>query len=225
METRALITPLNEDVNKLNTKVLHLFPGEETTYYSFDSISDDFGNIYLPKLLNSINPGNLPPHKLTLKRGAPIMLLRNVDPKIGLCNDTRLIYRNFRRNVIEADILGGRFKGLRMFLPLMPLKSAEDAKMQFELTRKQFPVRLSFALTINKSQGQTIGNVRIFLSNHVLSHGQLYVALSRGVSESTTNILVKNCAVDGHAGVYTKNIIYKEIFDLITMRLTSLNDV
>ncbi|KAK8947046.1 hypothetical protein KSP39_PZI007284 [Platanthera zijinensis] len=54
--------------------------------------------------------------------------------------------------------------------------------MPFELTRKQFPVRLSFALTINKSQGQTIGNVGIYLPNHVFSHDQLYVALSRSVS-------------------------------------------
>ncbi|KAK8957415.1 hypothetical protein KSP39_PZI000866 [Platanthera zijinensis] len=75
METRALITPLNKDVNKLNTQCLDLFPGEENTYYSFYSVSDDFENLYLPELLNSINSRNLPPHKLTLKRGAPIMLL------------------------------------------------------------------------------------------------------------------------------------------------------
>ncbi|KAK8947047.1 hypothetical protein KSP39_PZI007285 [Platanthera zijinensis] len=67
--------------------------------------------------------------------------------------------------------------------------------MSFELTRKQFPVRLSFALTINKSQDQTIRNVGIYLPNHVFSHGQLYVALLRGVSAHSTRVLVKKTMI------------------------------
>ena len=78
------------------------------------------------------------------------------------------------------------------------------------LKRIQYPVRVSFALTINKSQGQTIPNVGIFLRNHVFSHGQLYVALSRGVSEHTTKILVKNGILGRLEGVFTKNVVYKE---------------
>ncbi|KAL0304597.1 UNVERIFIED_CONTAM: hypothetical protein Scaly_3018500 [Sesamum calycinum] len=81
MENRAIITPLNDDVNKLNEKAINAFPGEEVTYYSFDSVPDDTRNLYLPEFLNSISPGNLPPHKLVLKKGSPIMLLRNIDPK------------------------------------------------------------------------------------------------------------------------------------------------
>ncbi|KAL0458608.1 UNVERIFIED_CONTAM: hypothetical protein Slati_0488000, partial [Sesamum latifolium] len=152
MENRAIITPLNDDINKLNEKAINIFPGEEMTYYSFDSVPDDTRNLYLPEFLNSISPGNLPPHKLILKKGSPIMLLRNIDPKIGLCNGTRIICRRFGRNLIEAEILAGQFKGMRVFLPRIPLKSAEYAKMLFEMIRRQFPIRLSFAMTINKSQ-------------------------------------------------------------------------
>ncbi|KAK4385903.1 hypothetical protein Sango_2714300 [Sesamum angolense] len=61
MENRAIITHLNDDVNKLNEKAINAFPGEEVTYYSFDSALDDTRNLYLPKFLNSISPGNLPP--------------------------------------------------------------------------------------------------------------------------------------------------------------------
>ncbi|KAK4391408.1 60S ribosomal protein L39-1 [Sesamum angolense] len=68
MENRAIITPLNDDVNKLNEKAINAFPGEEVTYYSFDSVPDDARNLYLPEFLNSISPGNLPPHKLVLKK-------------------------------------------------------------------------------------------------------------------------------------------------------------
>ncbi|KAM1515861.1 hypothetical protein ACFXTH_014887 [Malus domestica] len=79
------------------------------------------------------------------------------------------------------------------------------------MMRKQFLVKLSFALTINKSQGQTIPHVGIYLPDHVFSHGQLYMALSRGVSVSTTKVLVKKGELHGHEGVFTKNVVYKDI--------------
>ena len=79
------------------------------------------------------------------------------------------------------------------------------------MIRRQFPIRLSFALTINKAQGQTIPNVGIYLLDHVFSHGQLYVALSRRVSQSTTKLLVQKGTIPGEEGVHMKNIVYKEI--------------
>ncbi|KAL0311217.1 UNVERIFIED_CONTAM: hypothetical protein Sangu_2416400 [Sesamum angustifolium] len=47
--SRALLTPLNDDVNKLNEKILTIFHGEEVTYYSFDLVADDTLNLYLPE--------------------------------------------------------------------------------------------------------------------------------------------------------------------------------
>ncbi|KAL0328034.1 UNVERIFIED_CONTAM: hypothetical protein Scaly_2236000 [Sesamum calycinum] len=183
-------------------------------------VADDARNRYLPEFFNSLSTGSLPPHKLTLKRRSSIMLFRNIDPKIGLCNGTRLICHQFDRNIIEAEILAGQFKGMRAFLPRIPLKSAKDANIPFEMTRRQFPVRQSFALTINKSQGQTIHNVGIYLGSHVFSHGQLYVAPSRGVSERTTKVLVRKGSVVGHEGVYDKNVVFKEIFAKLQSSLT-----
>lgn len=213
MMDRAIITHLNDDVNRVNERVLTTFQGrDEITYYSFDSVAEDHHNLFLPEFLNSITAGNLPPHKLTLKKGCPIMCLRNFDPRIGLCNGTRLMCHNFGRYFIDAEILCGEFKGIRVFLPRIPLNTSEDAKLPFEMTRKQFPVRLSFALTINKSQGQTIPNVGVYLPDHVFTHGQLYVALSRGVSESTTKVLVRKGTVPTHEGVFTRNVVYQELF-------------
>ena len=63
--------------------------------------------------------------------------------------------------------------------PWFSLYTSASLGLPFMLSRKQFPVRISFAITINKSHGQTIPNVGIYLPRHVFSHGQLYVVLSR----------------------------------------------
>ena len=75
------------------------------------------------------SPGGLPPHILRLKKGAPIMLLRNIDPKVILCNGTRLICRGCFNNVIDAEILTGQYVGTRVFLPRIPLKTTKNVHM------------------------------------------------------------------------------------------------
>ncbi|KAL7615911.1 hypothetical protein Lser_V15G01233 [Lactuca serriola] len=102
-----------------------------------------------------------------------------------------LICRAFQQNVIDAEIAVGQHAGKRVFLPRIPLCPSDDEMFPFKLKRKQFPIQLSFSMTINKAQGQTIPNVGVYLPESVFSHGQLYVALSRGISRVNTKVLVK----------------------------------
>ena len=66
-------------------------------------------------------------------------------------------------------------------------------------------------MTINKAQGQTIPNVGIYLPESVFSHGQLYVALSRGVSHGNTKVLVIHDEQFNGSEVCTVNVVYKEV--------------
>ena len=68
-------------------------------------------------------------------------------------------------------------------------------------------------MTINKSQGQTLSNVGVYLKKQVFTHGQLYVALSRVTSKKGLKILIEND--DGSCGSKTQNIVYKEILQSI----------
>ncbi|KAL4583163.1 hypothetical protein LXL04_007729 [Taraxacum kok-saghyz] len=146
-----------------------------------------------------------------LKVGCPIILLRNIDPSNGLCNGTRLICKSFQMNVIGAEIAVGHHAGKRVFLPRIPLCLSADDMFPFKLKRKQFPIRLSFVMTINKAQGQTIPNLGVYLPELVFLHDQLYVALSIGISRENTKVLVKPIKEFTNEGVYTSNVVYREV--------------
>ena len=138
-------------------------------------------------------------------------MLRNIDLENGLCNGTRLICKSFQHHVIDAEIAVGQHAGKRVFLPKIPLTPSDDDMFPFKLKRKQFPVRLCFAMTINKAQGQTIPHVGIYLPEPVFSHGQLYVALSRGISRANTKVLVHLDEKSTNDEVYTSNVVYREV--------------
>jgi len=113
--------------------------------------------------------------------------------------------------MLDVEILTGSNAEKRVFLPRIKLKTNASSGLPFVLGRKQLPVRLSFAITINKSQGQTIPNVGIYLPWHVFRHGQLYVALSRWVSQNSTKVLIKEGKIEGEDGDFTKNVVFKDI--------------
>ncbi|GJR42154.1 ALP1-like protein isoform X1 [Tanacetum coccineum] len=102
-----------------------------------------------------------------------IILLRNIDHSNGLCNWTRLLCKSLDTNMIDAEIVVGQHVGKRVFVPSIPLCPSNSDMFPFKLKRNQFPVGLSFAMTINKAQGQTIPNVGVYLPDSVFSHRQL----------------------------------------------------
>lgn len=211
--SRAILSTRNEYVDKINMQLIERFPGDEVIFHSFDHAEDDPHNYYPSEFLNSLTPNGLPPHVLKLKVNCPVILLRNLDPANGLCNGTRLVVRAFQRNAIDAEIVLGQHAGKRVFLPRIPLCPSDDDMFPFRFKRKQFPIRLCFAMTINKAQGQTIPNVGVYLPNPVFSHGQLYVALSRATSRNNLKVLVAPVKDDifTRVGTFTKNIVYKDV--------------
>lgn len=194
---RAILAAKNNDVNVINLSIQAQIPGDCHTYKSVDSVTNQDEAVNYPiEFLNALDLPGLPPHILSLKIGAPIILLRNLNPP-RLCNGTRLAVKRMMNNVIEATIFNGSFRGEDVLIPRIPMIPTD---MPFEFKRLQFPIRLAFAMTINKAQGQTLQVCGINLENPCFSHGQLYVACSRVGKPSNLFIY----APDGR----TKNVVY-----------------
>ncbi|KAK9048068.1 hypothetical protein SSX86_032968 [Deinandra increscens subsp. villosa] len=213
---RAVLAPTNEVVDDINNRLLSLVPGEEHEYLSSDSVcqdeivGDNFDrNLCSPDVLNSLHISGIPNHRLVLKVGIPVMLLRNIDQRNGLCNGTRLQIVSLGRHVIEAVIISGNNIGFRTFIPRLSLIPT-DNRIAFRFQRRQFPISVCFAMTINKSQGQSLSRVGLYLKSPVFSHGQLYVALSRVKSKKGLKILILD--EDGRTTNVTRNIVFKSIF-------------
>ena len=118
------------------------------SYYSSDSIDDPTSNyctletLYPQEFLNTITMSSLPDHHLQLKIDVPIMLLRNFNPSKGLCNGTRLVVTQLTHCIIEAQVITGKAKGTKTYIPRV-ITISSDPKWPFKIKRRQFLVRVT----------------------------------------------------------------------------------
>ncbi|KAL0424493.1 UNVERIFIED_CONTAM: ATP-dependent DNA helicase PIF1 [Sesamum radiatum] len=163
LKERAILAPKNSDVDVINSMMLSMIPGEVRQFCSADTLCPGETSVCEqhmnpPELLHSIKMSGIPDHYLELKKGAPIILLRNLNQSLGLCNGTRLTVLKMGDKVLEARVITGSHIGEEVLIPRIVLTTTESQTF-VPFKRRQFPVKLAFAMTINKSQGQTLNKV------------------------------------------------------------------
>jgi len=153
-----ILCPRNDEVHDINEAILQQFnPNTEVHMLrSMDSVfeEDRMHHAYPVEFLQQPNASGLPPALLCLKVSSPVILLRSLDPEEGLCNGTKMVVLNMRRKVLQYRIISKdrRFRNKVVLIPRIRL-SPNAETLPVPLKRLQFPVRLAFAITINKSQG------------------------------------------------------------------------
>ncbi|KAH9392025.1 hypothetical protein TYRP_022296 [Tyrophagus putrescentiae] len=198
----CILAPTNKEVDLINKSVLdklvqlHNRDRPEAKYLSFDTLLPDTEmneDVVADEFMHRENPPGFPPHELELERGCIVTLIRNISVCQGLTNGTRLIVEEFYSNSIKCRVvtsIGDNTQGTEVVIPRIPFViDADVTQLGVAFRRKQFPLRLSFAMTINKSQGQTFDKVGLCLERPVFSHGQLYVAMSRVTRKENLRIL------------------------------------
>ena len=127
--------------------------------------------------LAGVTDAGLQPHEIQLKVGAPIIGMRNITK--GVVNGTRMIVTwvdpSLKR--IRAKLLSE--SGTHPREVLITLHRCTIQRGAFTQERTQLPIRLTYALTINKAQGLALTRVGLFLDKDVFAQGQVYVGLSR----------------------------------------------
>ncbi|CAN1189520.1 ATP-dependent DNA helicase PIF1 [Linum perenne] len=218
IKSRAIVSPTNVVVSEINDLLLAQIPTPAKIYFCADSLSPTKTNItaleteYPVEFLNSLSFNGIPEHKLELKPFTVVMLLRNINPSAGMCNGTRVLLTNLGQYIISGLIVNGTLEGTTVAIPRIIL-DITDNRWPFTLRRRQFPIRVCYAMTINKSQGQTLDHVGIYLPKPVFSHGQLYVAVSRVRSADGLHILISND--QQNLPNQTKNIVYQDVLNEI----------
>ena len=173
LEGRSILAVTNKEVKMLNEVLTSQLPGNTDRLKSADEIVNNQDLLrFNTEYLHTLNPNGFPNHDLCLKKNMPLMLLRNLNPREGLCNGTKLIFiRCIDNKLLECKVVGN----LRVVLIPRITFIPKVGEFTFEWQRRQFPVKPAFATTINKSQGQTLKMAGIWLRTQVISKVHTHV--------------------------------------------------
>ena len=213
LHKRAILCATNEDVDEWNSIVQDLNPNQPETLISrneFKEIDDPRG--ILRSMLTDdacmfYKQIGVPDHRLVLKKDDICFVMTTINRKEKLSKNTRVVIKEIYRYTIKVQTIDSRAK--EFFIPRVRF----DVKLRFGgfiLVRTQFPLRLAYAMTKNKSQGQSIPFSLNDIRHPPFSHGHLYVSMSRATDVDQVRFFCDESQIEEDA-VVVDNVVYPEM--------------
>ena len=195
----GVVAYTNDDIDFYNARVADFVRtqiyGDDSSQKwqipAHESQSDEISGFATPDLMESYTANGVPPHILHLFSGAKVSLLRNYLPSRGLVNGAILIVIGRTLNTVTVMNItpGSTFYGETETIFRFTFKVS--VKDMFSFNRHQFPLRLSYAATVHRYQGDTITGQMIFdLRCRSFAHGQLSVGMSRATCCANVTLVV-----------------------------------
>ena len=229
---RVILAGTNKEVDYWNKRIQCMNPNQMSTLRKLISadvlceVDDPKGILkamLTTEVLNTFNNNSVPPHELYLAVGDICIILRNLSKKDSLANNTRVRIVRIATFCIMVQTLGEDVR--TMAIPRIRFKFRLPFGQSYQLRRTQFPLRLAYCMSVNKSQGQEQEAVLLDLRNQLFSHGHLYVALSRVRDASKIAVFArKESTVLGSNGepiAITTNIVYPELLEPVGITQSS----
>ncbi|MEI6386016.1 MAG: AAA family ATPase [Spirochaetota bacterium] len=169
------VTPHRETAARLNRQRLDMLPGTPRTYRARFERGGTSSELESP---DSKNPGEF---ELELKPGAQVMFIKNDEGRQWVNGDLGIV-EDLDADWVRVTSATGTHRVGRASWPVVKYDIDPASGRLLPLDEGafiQFPLRLSWASTIHKMQGQTVDRIRIDLTGDPFESGMTYVALSR----------------------------------------------
>lgn len=211
LSKRAILCATNDDVDEWNSIVQAMNPNEPVTLIAANQFKDtDDPHGILKNMLTEdacmfYRQNGVPDHRITLKVGDLCFVTRTLNRKEKLANNTRVIIQKINRFSITVQTETDKIFTIPRIRFQVKLKFGG-----FVLIRTQFPLRLAYAMTKNKSQGQSIPYTLNDIRHPPFSHGHLYVSMSRATDADNVAFFCNEDQIHDEAVVVT-NVVYPEM--------------
>lgn len=217
LKERLIVTHTRHIVNKVNELIISRIPGTAHTYlsrYADNDISEDnydtcdcYSKQTAP---NKLEYDALPNHRIDLKIGVPVMLLRDIQEE-KLQKGTRLIVTGLELTLVEAQVLCGKYKGKRVNLKRVETTTINAASGGLIVCRSQFPINPCYACLLNQSRSQSLNCIGLYAEDNIVCPGKfMQCILNANKEERMRMILIMN---KNSEDCYTKIVLTEEICD------------
>jgi hypothetical protein len=159
---------------------------------SFAEVDDDHGhlsNLLTHKISESLSNSQIPQYCLQLKINDICLVMRPLK-SLKLANNQRVRVKKITSRLITVETIDSKRRIVS--IPRIRFKYKPTVNTSYKMMRVQFPLRLCYAMTINKSQGQSFDQILLDITESSFCHGQTYVAWSRVRSFDKIRLIVTN---------------------------------